>query len=314
MEKNRFEERAHSRVWAYRQTFCTENAELMHAGPASQVPGTAESARVTGMTQADIAEATATPGSASVAVVAEESGADSMAGMSMKHGGVAAATTMHTSGSSTAQTTAAANSQQGLNGCLTLQADGKAMLKLLNSSRIYRLEGRALRFSENANRLVHVSGRSGSIMAVEDPNLPSFVVDTVDQLAPNCSAKISAADIRKALIKTVAAVPNGTVRMGDMGFIPATITVNAGDKVTWTNSSQVFHNVVDDASKAVSPLDVSFPSGGRPFDSGLMQPGQSFSRVFAVPGVYHYVCTLHEGNGMKGVVIVKPAPVLAASK
>ncbi len=102
--------------------------------------------------------------------------------------------------------------------------------------------------------------------------------------------------------------------MSDMGFVPPTITVNAGDKVTWTNTSQVFHNVVDDAGKALSPMDVSFPSGGRPFDSPLLQPGQSFSRVFTVPGVYHYVCTLHEANGMKGVVIVRPASVLAASK
>ena len=32
--------------------------------------------------------------------------------------------------------------------------------------------------------------------------------------------------------------------MSGMGFMPATITVNAGEKVIWKNSSQIFHNVV----------------------------------------------------------------------
>ena len=49
--------------------------------------------------------------------------------------------------------------------------------------------------------------------------------------------------------------------MTDMGFVPAAITVNAGDKVVWKNSSPVIHNVVDDASKALSVVDVKLPSG-----------------------------------------------------
>jgi hypothetical protein len=36
-----------------------------------------------------------------------------------------------------------------------------------------------------------------------------------------------------------------------------------------------------------------------------MQPGQTFAHTFTVPGVYRYVCTLHETAGMKGVIIVK---------
>jgi len=68
---------------------------------------------------------------------------------------------------------------------------------------------------------------------------------------------------------------------------------------------------VDDASKAISVIDVKLPAGVQPFDSGYLQPGQTYSRVFTVPGIYRYVCTLHEGNGMKGVVIVRPSTVLA---
>jgi plastocyanin len=90
--------------------------------------------------------------------------------------------------------------------------------------------------------------------------------------------------------------------------------VNAGEKVVWRNSSQAIHNVVDDAGKALTVTDVKLPSGVNPFDSGLLQPGQTFSRVFTVPGVYRYVCTLHEANGMKGVVIVRSLPLLASQK
>lgn len=305
-----------------------ENANLMHAGPPLAGSSPAESAQLTGMTQADMAEATASSNASTVSVggataadaaaVAEESDAGSMANMPMPHSTITAAKTVHRSLSMAGpeQVPPAASAPSGsteLNGCLTMQADGKAMLKILNTSKIYRLEARPLQFSENANRLVHVSGHRGSVVAVEDPNVPSFVVDTVEQLAPNCSVRISAAAIRKALAKPAAA-SSGMVGMSDMAFVPATITVNVGEKVVWKNSSQVFHNVVDDSSKALFKMDVSLPSGGKVFASGLLQPGQNFSRVFTVPGVYRYVCTLHESNGMKGVVVVRPAPVLAASR
>jgi len=116
------------------------------------------------------------------------------------------------------------------------------------------------------------------------------------------------------LAKRTAPVAQGTVGMTDMGFAPPAITVNAGTRVVWKNSSAVILNVVDDASKALSVVDVKLPAGASPFDSSWMQPGQSFSRVFIEPGIYRYVCTLHEGSGMKGVVIVRPSPVLAARR
>lgn len=44
------------------------------------------------------------------------------------------------------------------------------------------------------------------------------------------------------------------------------------------------------------------------------KPGQSFTHTFDVPGLYRYVCTLHETSGMKGVIILKGSQVLSASK
>jgi copper-containing nitrite reductase len=297
-----------------------ENAALMHAGP---VPDSIalESPHVSGMTQADTSagaiEAENAPAAARNTAIVKTTANESASGMRMQdmmaHAGEdrRALRTNHAHGPKAATAEAAPTA---LNGCLTLSDDGKAMLRLLQSSKVYRVEARPLLFSENANHLVHVTGHFGSVVEVEDPRIPSFVVDTVDTLASNCSVKLSAAAIRKALSKPVVAAARGTVGMSDMGFLPPTITVNTGEKVVWRNSSQAIHNVVDDAGKALTVADVKLPSGVNPFDSGLLQPGQTFSRVFTVPGVYRYVCTLHEANGMKGVVIVRSLPLLASQK
>ncbi len=297
-----------------------ENATLMHPGPA---PDSAASGlpRLSGMTQADTAASLTEPQTNSraatdsnpIVATTDERATDMDMHSQMAHVRKPAQSTRASHAPELAPMQAEASSKE-LNGCLILSNDGKAMLRLLQSSKIYRVEARPLLFSQNANRLVHVTGHFGSVVEVEDPHVPSFVVDTLDELAPNCSVKLSAAAIRKTLAKLTAPVAQGTVGMTDMGFVPAAITVNAGDKVVWKNSSPVIHNVVDDASKALSVVDVKLPSGARPFDSGLLQPGQSFSRVFAEPGIYRYVCTLHEGSGMKGVVIVRPSPLLAANR
>ncbi len=200
-----------------------------------------------------------------------------------------------------------------LNGCLRITSDGKAILNVLHSSRVYRLEAQPFLFSQNANRLVHVNGYFGSVLTVEDPRLPSFVVTTVDAVAPSCNARISVAQIQRAILKRTEA-NNGVVGMSELGFTPQTLTVNVGDRVVWKNTSDVTHNVVADPTKALYRVDVKLPSGARPFGSEYLQPGQSFSRVFDVPGVYRYVCTLHEGSGMKGLIIVRGSEVLSASK
>jgi plastocyanin len=294
-----------------------ENATLMHAGPAPD----SGSLRLSGMTLADTSasivepqsESTAAADSNTIEATTNEPASDMYMHDAMVHVGKPAQLTR---ASHTPEPAPVRGEQapKELNGCLTLSNDGKAMLHLLQSSKVYRVEARPLLFSQDANRLVHVTGYFGSVVEVEDPHVPSFVVDTLGELAPNCSVKLSAAEIRKTVAKLTAPVAQGTVGMTDMGFVPAAITVNAGDKVVWKNSSPVIHNVVDDASKALSVVDVKLPSGARPFDSGMLQPGQSYSRIFTEPGVYRYVCTLHEGSGMKGMVIVKPSPLLAAHR
>ena len=296
-----------------------ENATLMHAGPASpNEVSQASTASLTGMTESDTAaNIENAAGSADtspafpISTTEKQSGSShEMTGMAME---MAARTTKRTSHARSrsalqAMTPSASKSIQ-LNGCLTLLEDGRVMLRVVPSSKTYRLEAQPLLFSQNADRLVHVTGRFGSVVEVEDPRIPSFVVDTLDELARNCSAKVTPAMLRKVAEKegSLVVVGQGTVNMGDMSFLPATITVGVGERVVWKNTSWAVHNVVDDSSKVSSVTDVALPAGAQPFGSGYLEPGQIYSRVFTVPGIYHYVCTLHEANGMKGVVIVRPS-------
>lgn len=288
-----------------------QNAALMHAGSASQEA----TATVAAMTQADLAagasEADLRPASSAGTAPVETASTSAASGEfpATHHRTTGRAKSMQQPGlvPASISLSKAPTAQTELNGCLSLQPDGKAMLKLLDSQKIYRLEARPLLFAENANRFVHVTGHPGSVVAEEVANFPSFVVDTVDELAPTCSTKISPAALRAASVKSSSAGvgPAITVGMTDMAFAPAKIVIKAGQKVVWKNSSQVIHDVVDDANKAMSKADVQRPAGVQSFASAFLQPGQTFSQVFTKPGTYRYVCTLHEGSGMKGTIIVR---------
>lgn len=290
---------------------------LMHAGSPTAEQAARLGPSITGMTETDHAATLEPLSPANPHAVMQAAAMDraSMIHMGMEMGDMHATHPVarpHVS-SAAVHESASASRSTAVDGCLVLAPDGKALLKLFHSAKTIRLEARPLQFSENANHFVHVSGQYGSVMTVEDPNLPSFVVDSVEPIAPNCSSNISGAQIRKVLSKTTAA-GHGVVGMSDMGFLPRTIVINAGEKVTWTNSSQVTHNVVDDPGRAVLPIDVKLPSGVKAFGSSMLQPGQTYSRVFDVPGIYHYVCTLHETSGMKGVIVVRGPQVLTAHK
>lgn len=81
-----------------------------------------------------------------------------------------------------------------------------------------------------------------------------------------------------------------TVQIQDSAFSPALLTVAVGDTVTWTNADDRPHTVTADAG---------------PFDSGNLDPGQSYSYTFTAPGSVAYVCTYHDG--MSAVITVEAA-------
>lgn len=204
-----------------------------------------------------------------------------------------------------------------LDGCLIF-ADNIARLRLFHSDLTYQLDVKPgllaehpLAIAQNVGALVELAGHPDRTAAVGDRRNPLFAVDSIEPLAPSCDTNLSLAQLREAAQPHPAAaspIPEGavTVGMSDMvAFVPTTVTIQAGQWVVWKNTSVTVHNVVDDTSKATNAADVHLPGGVKPFDSGYMQPGQVYARTFTVPGIYRYVCTLHESSGMKGVVIVK---------
>merc|ERR1719502_2353716 len=103
-----------------------------------------------------------------------------------------------------------------------------------------------------------------------------------------------------ALVSAAAQVTAGG-EGGGLGFIPSEITICAGDTVTWTNGKGGPHNVVFNENKCPEDFDADAAS----MDKYMSNVGDSYSFKFDVAGSYGYVCSPHQGSGMKGTVIVQ---------
>jgi plastocyanin len=89
----------------------------------------------------------------------------------------------------------------------------------------------------------------------------------------------------------IAAASTG-VTISDFQFAPASVTVNVGDTVTWTNNGPTPHSAT---------------SSSGVFDTGIMDAGQSGSHTFTEAGTFAYICTPHPN--MHGTVVVQAAAV-----
>lgn len=81
-----------------------------------------------------------------------------------------------------------------------------------------------------------------------------------------------------------------TIVIEGMQFTPTRLTIRPGDSVTWVNKEIVAHTATTPASAK------------RPFDSGMLAVGQSWTRSFTAAGSYDYICTYHPT--MTGVIEV----------
>ena len=77
-----------------------------------------------------------------------------------------------------------------------------------------------------------------------------------------------------------------SVTIADFAFSPGTVTITAGDRVTWTNEDAVEHTATGDG-----------------WDTGLLAQGESGSIRFDRAGTYAYICTPHPS--MTGTVVVE---------
>ena len=105
-----------------------------------------------------------------------------------------------------------------------------------------------------------------------------------------------------------AAAPDGvaaTVQMTDLRFAPSAVTIQSGETVTWRNASDVVHTVTADPRLAQDPSHMRLPAGAKPFHSGNVAAGGSFSHTFTTKGTYRYFCVPHAGQGMIATVVVE---------
>ena len=90
-----------------------------------------------------------------------------------------------------------------------------------------------------------------------------------------------------------------TVVMQNIAFNPANITIHVGQQVVWVNNDSVPHTTTSGSCTGVTCT----PSPG--WDSGTLNPGQSFSHTFTTAGTFTYFCLIH-GAVMQGTVTVMP--------
>lgn len=81
------------------------------------------------------------------------------------------------------------------------------------------------------------------------------------------------------------------VSIEDFAYSKSSMTIGKGWTVRWTNKDSVVHTVSSDT--------------GMFFESGNMDPGETYEYTFTEEGTYPYHCKPHPD--MKGTIIVKPA-------
>jgi plastocyanin len=79
-----------------------------------------------------------------------------------------------------------------------------------------------------------------------------------------------------------------TIDIRDLAYHPAQTEIAVGTTVTWTNSDTVPHTAT---------------ATDRTFDSGILDPGKSYSFTFEKAGTFDYSCLVHPQ--MKGTIVVR---------
>lgn len=88
-------------------------------------------------------------------------------------------------------------------------------------------------------------------------------------------------------------------------YSPATLKIPLGATVTWLNKSYYSQSATCDPSKAEHGATASLPAGTQPWSSGLLYPGQRYTRRFDSPGTYVYFSLPMLSPGTIGTVIVE---------
>lgn len=121
------------------------------------------------------------------------------------------------------------------------------------------------------------------------PFLPLAVAGLLALVAP----LVGLGAVRPSAVRAATHV----VSITDGAFSPATLTIAAGDTVTWRNDDDRPHTVT---------------AGDGSFDSGNLDPGQTFTMTFASARSVGYVCAYHDDMTATLTVGATAAPAPAS--
>jgi plastocyanin len=145
---------------------------------------------------------------------------------------------------------------------------------------------------------VTVAIQSGVVLADDDCDSsgPGNPCDDRDDNDDDHGDHHDGEDERDTSAQTALAQPVGEreIRIVDERYVPNTITIQAGQSVTFVNAD-------DDEHTATGPG----------FDTGTMLPGDSVTIAFDIPGTFDFVCQFH--SEMRGSVVVQGTGTPVAS-
>ncbi|MGE5251633.1 MAG: plastocyanin/azurin family copper-binding protein [Bacteroidota bacterium] len=95
------------------------------------------------------------------------------------------------------------------------------------------------------------------------------------------------------------------LEQNEIHYSPMTLTIPRGTTVIWLNKSYYSQSATCDPQKATQGTMVSLPENAQPWDSGLLYPGQRFSKLFDVPGTYIYFALPRLSAGSIGTIVVE---------
>jgi plastocyanin len=96
-------------------------------------------------------------------------------------------------------------------------------------------------------------------------------------------------------VATAVQAADSSVTIANFAFDPATVTIEVGDSVTWTNQDSEAHTAT---------------AGDGSFDTGQLGNGESATVTFDTAGTFAYLCSIHPQ--MTGSVVVEAAAATAA--
>ena len=132
--------------------------------------------------------------------------------------------------------------------------------------------------------LVVINGEENGILSVGEDGLSAAAENEPEVAAPG--------DPNTVLIPSGAYDPANAAT----AYTPAVLSIAVGTTVTWINNDSVFHTITSGTSNG------TLATADGLFDSGEVQPGETFERTFDESGTFDYHCTPHPW--MKGQVEV----------